>query len=118
MEAMIGFAGILTGAILQYYFNKKFLYVDRELQAKSNLYTKLFSRLRNLNNEVVQIHDLICDAQVYASDEVLDILEKVQPGESFSEKVIHDLLVAIRQELRPKSKKRTLRVFIHGSNKA
>ena len=109
-----GILGVLVGSLIQYYLNRHLKKHELELKARSDLYLSLFSQLRNLNNETTEIHSLLCDAQIYASDEVLDILHKLEPGKAFSEKLLYELLIAIRKELHPKSKARTLKVFVHG----
>jgi hypothetical protein len=113
-----GILGVLIGTIIQYYLNRRLKIQELELKARSDLYLQLFSRLRDLNNTIQENHSLICDAQIYASDDVLDILYKFEPDKPFSDRslynrLLYDLLVAIRKELRPRSKHRTLKVFVH-----
>ena len=110
-----GILGVLVGALLQYFLNRHLKKHELELKAKSDLYLALFSQLRDLNKSVPEIHSLICDAQIYASDDVINLLHKFEPGEPFDDKWLWEVLVAIRKELRPNSKSRTLRVFFHGS---
>jgi hypothetical protein len=117
MNFTFGILGVLIGAIFQYYLNRRLAIHQLDLKARSDLYLQLFSRLRDLNNTTTEIHSLICDAQIFASDDVLDILYKFEPGKPFSDRLLYDLLVAIRKELRPRSKRRALKVFVHGPAK-
>jgi hypothetical protein len=110
-----GILGVLVGALLQYYLNRHLKFHELELKARSDLYLTLFSELRDLNKSVEEIHSLICNAQVYASDEIIDILHKFKPGEPFDAKLLWELLVAIRKELRPNCKNRSLKLFFHRS---
>ena len=110
-----GILGVLVGALLQYYLNRHLKKHELELKARSDLYLALFSQLRDLDKSTHEIRSLICDAQIYASDDVINLLHKFKPGEPFDEKWLWELLVAIRKELRPNSKNRTLKVFFHSS---
>lgn len=110
-----GIFGVLIGSLLQYYLNRHLKKHELELKARSDLYLSLFSKLRNINNETTEIHSLICDAQIYASDPVLDILNQFELDKAFSPKLLHQLLTQIRKELHPNSKARDLKVFVHSS---
>ena len=109
-----GILGVLVGSLVQYYLNRSLKKHEVELKARSDLYLELFSQLRDLGNETKTIHTLICNAQIYASDEILDIIQKIKPGESFNDHLILDLLHAMRRELHPHAKTRVLKIFVHG----
>lgn len=113
IPAIIG--GFIGGSI-QFYFNRRLKIHELDIKARSELYLQLFTKLRDLNNDTIYIHSLICDAQIYASDSVIDILHKLEPGKPFNEKLLYDLLVAIRKEIRPKSDSRNLKIFVHNSS--
>lgn len=109
-----GILGVLVGSLLQYYLNRHLKKHEVVLKARSDLYLELFSQLRDLGNDTIKIQTLICDAQIYASNDILDILQKVEPGKAFSDKLLWDLLVAMRRELHPQAKPRVLKTFVHG----
>lgn len=110
--------GVLVGATIQYTFNLRANKRSWDLKARSDLYTQLFSQIRNAGNDAIVISSLLCHAQIYASDEVLDILEEVELGDEIPPKLMYDLLVQIRKELRPKSRKRKLRITVHDRESA
>ncbi len=112
-----GLFGVLVGALVQFYFGKELARHQVQLNEKSALYIDLFKQLRNLENDTICIQNLICEAQIYASDEVLEILSEIRPNQKVDDKVFHDLLVAFRKELQPASKARNLSVFIYDRSK-
>jgi hypothetical protein len=108
-----GVFGVLVGALVQFYFGKELAGHQIQLSEKSALYINLFRQLRNLENDSISIQNIICEAQIYASDDVLDILGAIKPDQGFDDKILHKLLVTFRKELQPTSKKRSLAVFVY-----
>ena len=85
------------------------------LESKRDLYLKLFNDLRDLSNEVIDIKNLIANAQIYGSDEVLKLLELLKPDSGISDgdrsQALHFLLVQMRKEITPGSKPEPPRVL-------
>jgi hypothetical protein len=120
LSALIGLSsgliGAITGAISQYFLQGRSIKKQIDIEHKSRLYTELFDELRNQANDQIKIKSLLCKAQIYASDSVLDILEKINVKKGFDDKLLFDLLKTIREELRPESKKRNLHIFSYKQN--
>lgn len=108
-----GILGVLVGALLQYWINRHLKQHELELKARSDLYLRLFSQLRDLGKTKTEIQSLLCDAQIYASDEVLDLLHKIDVSKPIDDRFFYDLLVAVRKELRPRSKNRPLFTYVY-----
>ena len=113
LTTLSGLLGVIVGAVLQYFLQVRTTRNQIDIENRSNLYAELFNELRNLGNDQIIIGNLICKAQIYASDEVLDILNKISLKDGFNKKILHTLLTTIRKELRPNSKARNLHVFTY-----
>ncbi len=118
MEILLGLIGAIIGAIvgalLTYFLGIKQLMFQNNLDNKVKMYETLFNKIRNLNSETNELNDLACNAQLYASDKIIDFLHKQDFDRGINEKAIHDLLVLIRTELG--LKKRILKTYIHKMN--
>ena len=104
---VLGLIGNLVITIITYTYSLKVAKAQNRLEYKTNLYYELFDGIRNLNSYERDLLNLICNAQLFASDEVLDfldkILDKIQNNQNkklrFNNDDILELLIIIRKDL-------------------
>jgi len=116
LTAIIGLIGVVVGASISYFLGLKQILIQNRTENKVKLYLDLFNKLRNLNSNTNELNNIICNAQLFASDDIIDFLNKLDVNNGIRDKSVHELLVLIRKDLG--LKKRTLIIYFHKIEKS
>ncbi len=115
VTAIIGLLGVCIGASISYFLGLKQILIQNITENKAKLYLDLFNKLRDLNSSTSELNNLICNAQLFASDEIIDFLNKLDVNSGIKDNAVHELLVLIRKDLG--LKKRSLTIYFHKMKK-
>jgi hypothetical protein len=109
--AVSAIIGVILGAALSYRFGIRQVLFQNRIDNKTKQYNDLFNKIRDLNTTKNELENLKCNAQLFASDTILDFLQNLDFQKGIKDKDVHDLLVIIRDELG--LKRRKLSIYIH-----
>lgn len=111
ITALIGLIGVGVGVLASYFLGLKQILIQNRIEHKIKLYLDLFNKLRNFSSTKHELNNIICNAQLFASDEIITFLNKLNVYDGITEKDIHDLFVLMRKDLGVKKRKRLTLYF-------